>query len=134
MRPAIGKPLINGIVIAIASVIIIVVLSIWQYQRIQDTGVVIKHTNQVLYQTEGVLNAAVQYELNIKNYLLTGDSIFLQTAGDLVSLLPVKIDELKTLTVDNPVQQRQIPNLINLASKKIQLAGTIINLDRKSVV
>src|ERR1700722_15380325 len=81
MRPAIGKQLINGIVIAIISVIVIVVLSIWQYQRIQDTGVVIKHTNQVLYQTEGVLNDAVQYEVNIKNYLLTGDSIFIQTAG-----------------------------------------------------
>ena len=117
MRPASGKLLINGIVIAIASVIIIVVLSIWQYQRIQDTGVVIKHTNQVLYQTEQVLNATVQYELNVKNFLLTGDSIFLQTAGDLVSLLPVKIGELKTLTVDNPVQQLRIDSLSHYADK-----------------
>jgi PAS domain S-box-containing protein len=117
MRPAIGKQLINGIVIAIVSVIVIVVLSIWQYQRIQDTGVVIKHTNQVLYQTEQVLNATVQYELNVKNYLLTGDSVFLQTAGDMVSLLPVKIDELKVLTVDNPVQQLRIDSLSRYADK-----------------
>jgi PAS domain S-box-containing protein len=117
MRPAIGKQLINGIVIAIGIVIVIVMLSIWQYRRIQDTGLILKHTNQVLYQTEQVLNGTVQYELNVKNYLLTGDSIFLRTAGDLVSLLPAKIGELKSLTADNPAQQQRIDSLSRYAGK-----------------
>ncbi len=38
MNAAIEKKLVNGTVIAIAVVVIIVVLSIWQYRRVQDTG------------------------------------------------------------------------------------------------
>jgi PAS domain S-box-containing protein len=59
MRAAIGRQWINGIIVAIVSVLAIVVLSIWQYRRIQDTGATIRHTNQVLYQTGAVANAAL---------------------------------------------------------------------------
>jgi PAS domain S-box-containing protein len=107
MNAAIEKKLVNGTVITIAAVVIIVVLSIWQYRRIQDTGVIIKHTNQVLYQTQEVLNGAVQYELNVKNFLLTGDSSFLDTAGDSAALMPAKIGQLRELIADDPIQQQQ---------------------------
>ena len=64
MRPAIERQLINGIVIAIICVLAIVMLTIWQYGRMQDTGAIIKHTNEVLAQTGEVSATAMQYELN----------------------------------------------------------------------
>lgn len=118
MKAAIEKQLINGIVIAIASVLVIVVLSIWQYRRIQDTGAVNKHTNQVLYQTEQVLNGAVQYELNVKNFLLTGDSLFLLTAEDSVTLLPGKMDQLGFLSAGDSGQLRRIDSLSHYIDKE----------------
>jgi PAS domain S-box-containing protein len=111
MRPAIERQLINGIVIAIMSVLAIVMLTIWQYGRMQDTGAIIKHTNEVLAQTGEVSATAMQYELNLKNFQLTGDTAYLVVAGDSMRLLPTRIAELKALTADNPHQQSRLDSL-----------------------
>ena len=74
MRTARDKRLINGMIIAITAVLAVVVLSIWQYRRIQDTSGIIRHTNQVLFKADEVLNEMMQYQLNVKNFLLTGRS------------------------------------------------------------
>ena len=108
----IEKKLTSGIAFAIGFVLMIVVLSIWQYRRIQDNGILIRHTNLVLFKTQEVLNAAVQYELNIKNYLLTGDSLFLSRADDSMASLRPQIAELKQLTIDNVSQQPRLDSLL----------------------
>jgi PAS domain S-box-containing protein len=111
MRPAIERQLINGILIAIICVLAIVMLTIWQYRRMQDTGAIIKHTNEVLAQTGEVSATAMQYELNLKNFQLTGDTAYLAMAADSMRLLPVRIGELKVLTADNPHQQSRLDSL-----------------------
>lgn len=111
MKSAIGNKLVYGIVTTILSILVIVVLSIWQYQRIRDSGAVVRHANQVFYQTQAVLNTAMQYELNAKNFLLTGDSSFLDSATHSLSSLPLAIDSLRRLTADNPDQQRRLDSL-----------------------
>lgn len=105
------KKLTNGVAVAIASVLMIVVFSIWQYRRIQETGATIRHTNDVLYKTQEVLNTAVQYELNVKNFLLTGDSTFLVRADDSLRGIPDKLGSLKQLTANNSHQQGRIDSL-----------------------
>lgn len=101
MRVAIGKQVINGIVIAVLIVLAIAALSIWQYRRIQDNGALVRRTNQVLYQIEMVSATEMQYELNLKNFQLTGDSSFLVVADDSARRLPAKIDTLRTMTADD---------------------------------
>ncbi len=54
MRMAISKQMNNGIVIAVAIVLVIAALSIWQYGRIRDTEAEVRHADSVLYQTGGV--------------------------------------------------------------------------------
>jgi PAS domain S-box-containing protein len=73
MRTARDKRLINGMIIATAGILAIVVLSIWQYRRIQDASGSIRHTNQVLFQTDEVLIRLMQYQLDVKNSFLTAD-------------------------------------------------------------
>lgn len=121
-----ANKLVYGVVVAIVSVLVIVVLSIWQYRRIQDTGGILRHTNEVLAQTQRVLNNEMQYELNVKNFLLTGDSVFLQIAGDSVANLPAEINLVKTLTADNPVQQIYIDSLMAYAGRNTATLDKII--------
>ena len=130
MKGAIEKRLTNGVAVAIVSVLMIVVFSIWQYRRIQDNGVIIRHTNLVLFQTQEVLNDEVQFELNVKNFLLTGDSTFLDKAGDSVRLLPSKIATLKLLTVDNPRQQVRIDSLLTYISRNRSILENAMILSR----
>lgn len=104
MQTARDKRLINGMIIATAGVLAVVVLSIWQYRRIQDSGDIIRHTNQVLFQTDEVLNEVMQYHLP-------------GMAGNPGKLAFSGISTLKTLTADNPGQQLRIDSLALLAEK-----------------
>jgi PAS domain S-box-containing protein len=130
MKSAMGNKLVYGTVVAIVSVLVIVVLSIWQYQRIQDTSVIIRQANRVLYQTQVVLNAETQYELNAKNFLLTGDSSFLRLAGDTLSLLPDEINILKKLAADNPGHRVRIDSLLLFVARNSEALEQAMRLSR----
>jgi len=130
MISAMENKLVYGIVVAIVSVLVIVVLSIWQYRRIQDTGVIIRRANRVLNQTQAVQNAAIQYELNAKNFLLTGDSSFLRMAGDTLAVLPGEINALKTLDADSPVHHVQIDSLRLFVARNSEVLEQAMRLSR----
>jgi PAS domain S-box-containing protein len=92
-------------------VLAIVVLSIWQYQRIRDAGVAIRNTNSVLAQSQVVQETAMQFELDVKNFLLTGDSSFLDTAGRTASRLTPAIDSLRILIEPDSALSRHLDSL-----------------------
>ena len=64
MRMAISKQMNNGIVIAVAIVLLIAALSIWQYGRIRDTGVEVRHADSVCLRTGEVSVAFLNVELD----------------------------------------------------------------------
>jgi PAS domain S-box-containing protein len=111
MKTILGNRLVNAIAIAVLTVLVIVVLSVWQYQRIRDMGVIIRHSNTVLFQSEQVQRASAQFELNVKNFLLTGDSSFLDTAGRIAKSLTHEIDSLSTLALADSDQRSRIDSL-----------------------
>lgn len=111
MKTIFGNRLVNAIAIAIVTVLVIVVLSVWQYQRIRDTGVIIRHSNTLLLQSQHVQRATAQFEVNVKNFLLTGDSSFLDTAGRIASQLPGTIDSLRTLVADDHGLRARVDSL-----------------------
>jgi len=111
MKTIFGNRLVNAIAIAIVTVLIIVVLSVWQYQRIRDAGAIIRHSNTLLLQSQQVQRATAQFEVNVKNFLLTGDSTFLDTAGHVAAQLPAAIDSLRVLIPDDPALRMRIDSL-----------------------
>ena len=137
MGTARDKRLINGMIIATAGVLAIVVLSIWQYRRIQDAGGIIRHTNQVLFQTDEVLNQLTQYQLNVKNSFFavnntvsTSENSLPDSIGNPGRLAFSGISALKTLTADNPGQQLRIDSLSRLAEKDSAELGGALRLWR----
>ena len=112
---------VYGVVIALAGVLSIVGLSVWQYRRTQDGWAWVRHTNEVLYGVGYAREAKAQYELNVRNFLLTGDSAFLQTAAHLSQIMLERIRIVKGLTQDNPVQQRRIDSLKTVTSNDYEL-------------
>ena len=111
MKTFFGNRLANAIAVAVVTVLIIVVLSVWQYQRIRDTGVIIRHSNALLLQSQQVLRTTTRFEVNVKNFLLTGDSSFLDTAGRIASTLPPAIDSLRSMVGSDSEQRSRIDSL-----------------------
>jgi PAS domain S-box-containing protein len=128
MKAAIEKKLMSGIVIATVSVFAIVVISIFQSRRLQDTATILKHTNQVLFQAQEVMDINYQQESGIKNFLLTGDSVFLDSAARSEALLQKRIDGLKALTVDNAGQQARIDSLLFYTNKNKGIFGEAVRM------
>ncbi|HWK07611.1 MAG TPA: ATP-binding protein [Puia sp.] len=131
MKVTIERKLITGIAIAITGVLAIVLISIRQSGRLQDTAANIRHTHQVIYETQEVLGISDHYELSVKNFLLTGDSVFLDSLAGYTSLLRQKIAGLKELTRDNAAQQERIDILQNYVDKNRKLLDEAIRMSQR---
>jgi len=130
MKIAIGRSLITGIIIAITGVLAIVLISIRQSARLQDTSAIIRHSHQVITQTREVFEFSIRYELNVKNFLLTGEPSFLDSVNGEAILLQARIRDLKELTHDNARQQQRIDSLILYIDKNRVLLNEAIGLSR----
>jgi len=133
MRTAIEKKLITGIIIAIAMVFAIVIISLWQTRRMQDAAAIVRHTNQVLYGTKEVLDLSTRYDLCIKNYLLTKDSVFLDSAERISVLLPERIGIVRDLTQDNPSQQMRLDSLYRYIYETRHMLERAIVMNRNDI-
>ncbi|MDR3716467.1 MAG: ATP-binding protein [Puia sp.] len=111
MKAATERSLIIVIILAVISVVAIIAVSVWQSERLQDTADSIRHTNSVLFRTKDVVSAYVQYELSVKNFLVSGDSSLLPLSRQSSDLLYAQLDTLRELTKDNPLQQKRLDTL-----------------------
>ncbi len=90
----------------------------------------VRHTHEVLESLRDLRFALESVESSVSGYVLTGKESYLETYH--ASRLRVEQDQATVgdLTVDNPVQQRQLPDLKKLAAEKIQLAEAVMDLRR----
>jgi len=129
-KGTIDKTLVTGAITAIACVLAILVVSIWQSRRLQDTATSIRHTNQILFGAQDVLDLSLRYELRIKNFLLTGESSFLDSLDVLSSRLHQRLADLKLLTQEIPEQQSRIDALSTYIDRNKDLLDQAINMSR----
>ena len=131
MKVAIEKTSISGIIAAIVTVLAIVILSLWQSRHLQDTAAWIKHTNQVLFQTQEVYDRCTRYELSVKNFLLTGyPSLLYSMSQD--SSVSDRIADLRQLTADDPVQLQRLDSLSQYIGKNKALLDSAVTMSRSN--
>jgi len=129
-KGTIDRTLVTGVIIAIACVLAILLISIWQSRRLQDTGASIKHTNQILFGAQDILDLDLRYELRVKNYLLTSDSTFLDSLDVLSSRMHERLTGLRLLTQDNREQQDRINALTKYIDRNKELLEQAIRMSK----
>ncbi len=85
----------------------------------------VRHTHEVLESLQSLLSAMESLESNARGFLLTDNESFLAAYRANVSQSEEREVILRNLTVDNPVQQRQIPVLERLSAQKTLLAEKV---------
>jgi signal transduction histidine kinase/CheY-like chemotaxis protein len=90
----------------------------------------VQHTHEVLENLQDLLSAMQRVESSYRGFVITGNEQFLKSYHD--SILRSEREEtiIHNLTVDNLIQQRQIPTLERLAHQKIQFAERVIGVRR----
>jgi PAS domain S-box-containing protein len=90
----------------------------------------VQHTHKVLMQIQDLLLAMESIEFSSRQFVLTGNETDLDSYQANVLKVEQAEEAIRTLTVDNPVQQNRLAALAGLAGENIRNAETIIGLRR----
>ncbi len=91
------------------------------------------HTHEVLENLQDLVLSIESVESNSRAFVTTGDHSSRQSYRAAVSRIEHDQSVLRHLTLDNPAQQREIPELERLTAQAIQRAGLITGLPRASI-
>src|ERR1700730_7193795 len=78
-----------------------------------ETSQRVSHTHEVLAELEATLSAAAGAQTAERGYIITGQEAFLEPYQAAVPAVRANLDRLKSLTSDNPGQQRRLRILEN---------------------
>src|SRR5277367_4127179 len=90
----------------------------------------VRHSHEVIENLQDLDGAMETVESSYRGFVITGDENSLQAYRAAIARSEQAETNIRNLTVDNPVQQRRIPSLVNLADRKVQYAENVISLRR----
>jgi PAS domain S-box-containing protein len=90
----------------------------------------VQHTHEVLENLQDLLFALESTESSYRGFVLTGKESRLESYRANILSSEQHVAAVRSLTVDNPAQQRQIPVLERLVVQEIQFAEGVIGLRR----
>ncbi|BAU53602.1 sensor histidine kinase [Mucilaginibacter gotjawali] len=97
-------------------------------QRLFKSEQMVRHTEQVIYQSGNVLSIAKDIETAAEGYVITNDSTFLKPFYLAKKSAFNSISDLKELTRDNPGQQIRIDSLNGYLHKLLDFATKTIKI------
>jgi signal transduction histidine kinase len=118
--------------------IVIVALNAWFAFRsvavLLDGEEWVQHTWKVINQVEIVIGSAKDAETGNRGYLLTGDGSYLAPYTSALQELPVEMERLKQLTVDNESQQLRVIEMRAVLEQRVSLLQQGISLRQSGAV
>src|SRR5712664_4911852 len=121
-----NRPVLAGFVMATAILVFVGWQSYRNTERFTEASEGRKHTYEVLRNLDETVARLVDAETGQCCYLLTGDEAYLEPYRAAIKNIDQTIGNLKSLTSDNPNQQKRIQILEPLVEKKLaELQRTI---------
>ncbi len=88
-------------------------------RNLRERNALVIHTYRVISEIDAVFGSLDEIESGARGYFLTGKTEYLQPYQTGINVVGSRIDELRRLTADNPLQQRNIDRLQTLANRAI---------------
>jgi len=88
----------------------------------------VRHTHEVLENLQELLSAMQNVESSFRGMILTGEESYLESYHANIAKVAQYELAVRNLTVDNPLQQHQLPSLERLAAQKIQFSDEVVSL------
>jgi two-component system, sensor histidine kinase and response regulator len=126
--------LVRGLAVGFGvPIAMLIVLSLVSYRTVissnADTAWLL-HTHQVLEQCEELFSAIEDIEIESRGFARAGDSRFPPLYRDALAQATTGLASLRTLTADNPNQQRRIARLTTLFGQETGFAEQIMEVRR----
>lgn len=108
-------------------------VSYFSIKQLLDSQQWVEHTAQVNAELDNLMSRMKDAETGQRGYLLTGDDVFLEPYTGAKNDVTVFFDKVRSLTRDNPSQQRDFPLLDKLIEEKFELIAKTINDKKKGI-
>jgi PAS domain S-box-containing protein len=114
-----------------SAIAILLVVGMVSYGSILASGASdrqVGHTHEILENLESLLHAMEDVETGHRTFVLMGDERFLETYRSGVLRAAQVEKTIRTLTADNPNEERRLATLASLTEQKIQIGDALIRL------
>ncbi len=111
--------IVAAFVIALLALALVGAATYLNARNLLDRNSLVVHTYRVINCVDDVFGSLDEIESGARGFLLSGKSDYLQPYHAGLDTVSAKIDELRKLTADNPIQQRTIDQLQSLANRAI---------------
>ncbi|MGN6494207.1 MAG: PAS domain S-box protein [Agriterribacter sp.] len=132
MNLSAGKILLFTLLLTVIAVAVSVYVSITQSNKINESFLLIGHTQDILYHSEKLLLATTESRAIAKEYALSGDDEHLFSIKQVKSAIEDTYQQLRNYTTDNPNQQRRVDSLYLLISRGVELTDSVIAVRRNA--
>lgn len=128
----------NLLISSLASLLILMISSTASFLSIRsllESNNLVNHTQEVIYNLNEASSVITDAQTSMRGYLITGDENFLTHYNDAEALSNTFFDKLENLTVDNPVQQKNLQELKSLRDVFLKYMNNQIvkkRLDKKA--
>lgn len=126
-----GRKIAVGFALSIVLLVVIGSVAFRSLSMLVDTSKSVAHTHAVLETLNSVLGSMSDAETGQRGFVITGAAPFLEPYQRALTIVPTEVKTLRTLTADNPNQQKRLDQAEQLIAGKLAELQHIIDLRRK---
>lgn len=121
-----------ALVVAVAFFVISSTMTFLNVKALRDENQRIAYTHTVITSLDGLLSVLQDAETGQRGFLLTGNNAYLEPYNTALAEVSPRLDQIATLTRDNPVQQARLAPLRGRIAAKLAELQETIDLRRSS--
>src|ERR1044072_4605880 len=131
---AFKRNLIIGYGISFLLLIVSAVASYISINNLLNSAELVNHTNEVQKKVEKVIASLVDAETGQRGFLITGQPQFLDPFNGAYERTTLLLNDVKNLTTDNILQQRDCDLLKKQAITRLQFLGELVKKKRNNEI
>jgi signal transduction histidine kinase/DNA-binding response OmpR family regulator/CHASE3 domain sensor protein/HAMP domain-containing protein len=106
--------------------------SYYSTQKLINNSELVNHTNKVLIEAESIISHMKDAETGQRGFLITNDASFLQPYNGAYESTTTSYNNLAEMTIDNPIQQKNLREVKALYEAKFGQMQLIIDMAKKT--
>ncbi|RKS94017.1 signal transduction histidine kinase [Flavobacterium limicola] len=123
-----GRKIVIGFIACAVVLLGVAMFSFKNSEKFVASNTLVNVSNQVLYEFEQILLSSVNAETGVRGYVITGDEDYLKPYNTANSKINEKLEKIKKITQDNPIQQNKIEKLAKVIKLRFDILNTCVNL------
>jgi CheY-like chemotaxis protein/CHASE3 domain sensor protein/putative methionine-R-sulfoxide reductase with GAF domain len=111
MKMTLNQKILSGFIVCTIILVATAFFAIRSSNKFVDTTNWVNHTHEVLAEFDQLLSATVDEETGVRGFVITGNDAFLEPYNVARNSIREHLDKVRNMTIDNPVQEKNIDAL-----------------------